>query len=82
MPERRQARDWTRTRKESGHNLAIGGLTLLILALIGGGAVLWRLGETSRIDVDDTTLCRRDKPPASVDIVLLDTSDALSSRNG
>jgi hypothetical protein len=58
--------------------LKIAGAAVIAVILIGGGAALAIKGHSAAVPVDATSLCPAERPPAEIDVLLLDVSDRFS----
>jgi hypothetical protein len=54
------------------------GLSVILIALVSGGALLYVIGQSKRVPTDPTTLCPTDRPPTDVTVLLLDMSEGFS----
>jgi hypothetical protein len=61
-----------------GIKTRIAGATVLAVSLIGVGVGLSLKSHSVSVPTDKTTLCPTKRPPAEVDVVLLDVSDQFS----
>jgi hypothetical protein len=71
-----------RDRNASGEgpsNAKNAFVAIVLIALIGGGIWLYYTAQRSQFDVDEVTLCPKDRPATQIAVVLLDVSDKLTS---
>lgn len=65
-------------RRGGSLTLKIAGAAVVAVILIGGGAALAIKGHSAAVPIDATSLCPSERPPAEIDVLLLDVSDRFS----
>jgi hypothetical protein len=74
---KRSSKPW-RGRRESNLFIPIGIMAMILVGLLALGTTLFVKSRSTVVPTDATTLCPTNRPPAEIDVVVLDVSDTYS----